>query len=120
MTLIGELLGVLTAVILALTAGLGWAIFAPSKEPVWRNSSHYWSITYIDEDGVLMRMSVRVIDVLFDRRRLKVWCYARGGERNLKLSKIIDACDLNNGSKIDLQRWLESYRSDATSSAVAA
>jgi hypothetical protein len=65
---------------------------------------------YIDENGVLQRSTVRVIALHPDMRRLTVWCDALGRESTLKISKIVEASDLNSGRKVNLHRWLATQR----------
>jgi hypothetical protein len=88
--------------------GLGRAFFKPAgPAPARRDPGpFYWKVMYIDEDGVLCRSTVRVIALNPDMRRLTVWSDALGRECTLKISKIVEASDLQSGRKVNLHRWM--------------
>ncbi|MGH6647157.1 hypothetical protein [Aquabacterium sp.] len=95
--------------------GLGRAFFKPgAPSPVPRDPGpFYWKVMYIDDNGVLQRSTVRVIALHPDMRRLTVWCDALGRESTLKISKIVEASDLQSGRKVNLHRWMATQRSQA-------
>jgi len=94
--------------------GLGRAFFNPGgQQPSSKRDPgpFYWKVMYIDEDGVLRRSTVRVIALNPDLRRLTVWSDALGRECTLKISKIVEANDLQSGRKVNLHRWMATQRS---------
>ncbi|MDI1270971.1 MAG: hypothetical protein PSV40_17955 [Polaromonas sp.] len=89
--------------------GLGRALFKPSAPAEPRSPDpgpFYWKVMFIDQNGVLQKSTVRVITLHSDLRRLTVWCDALGRECVLKISKIVEASDLQSGRKVNLHRWL--------------
>ena len=66
---------------------------------------------YMEERGVLKKSTVRVITLHTDLRRLTVWCDALGRECVLKISRIVEASDLQSGRKVNLHRWIVSQQS---------
>jgi hypothetical protein len=92
----------------AFMEGISRALFKPQGAAVPRGEQgpYYWSVMYIDENGVLRRSTMRVISVHPDMRRLTVWSDALGRECALKISKIVEASDLQSGRKVNLPRWL--------------
>ncbi|RZK99819.1 MAG: hypothetical protein EOP36_18020 [Rubrivivax sp.] len=95
--------------------GLGRAFFKPAvPEPPRRDPGpFYWKVMFIDDHGVLRRSTVRVIALHPDMRRLTVWCDALGRECTLKISKIVEANDLQSGRKVNLHRWMASQHAPA-------
>ena len=93
---------------LAFMDGLGRAFFKPTGPAPSRPDPgpFYWKVMYIDENGVLRRSTIRVITLHTDLRRLTVWCDALGRECVLKISKIVEASDLQSGRKVNLHRWM--------------
>lgn len=112
MRLINSNPGVTTGMF-AFMDGFGRALFKPhgadaaKREP----GPFYWKVLYIDENGVLQRSTVRVITLHPDMRRLTVWCDALGREHTVKISKIVEASDLQSGRKVNLHRWMAAQRS---------
>jgi len=94
--------------VFAFMESIGRALFKPQEAAASRREQgpFYWSVMYIDENGVLRRSTMRVISVLPDQRSLKVWSDALGRECLLKISKIVEASDLQSGRKVNLPRWL--------------
>lgn len=91
--------------------GLGRALSFKASTPVrYDLGPFYWKVMYIDEDGVLRRSNVRVIALHPDLRRLTVWSDALGRECILKISKIVEANDLQSGRKVNLHRWMATQR----------
>jgi hypothetical protein len=72
---------------------------------------YYWSIMFIDENGLLCRSNIRVIAVLPDMRRIKVWSDTLGRECVLKVSRIVEASDLQSGRRVNMTRWLAAQQS---------
>jgi hypothetical protein len=92
----------------AFMESLGRALFKPQDAATshHKQGPFYWSVMYIDENGVLRRSTVRVISVQPGTRFLKVWSDVLGREGLLKISKIVEASDLQSGRKVNLPRWL--------------
>ncbi|RZI86382.1 MAG: hypothetical protein EOP38_01720 [Rubrivivax sp.] len=98
----------------ALMDGIGRVLFKPGASvAAKREGPCYWSVMYIDEDGILRRSTIRVIALHADMRRLTVWSDAMGRECMLKISKIVEASDLHSGRKVNLNRWLASQQQNA-------
>jgi hypothetical protein len=80
----------------------GHESLAPDEE----HGAQYWSVMHVDENGLLQKSTVRVLDVQLDLRSLTVWCQADGHQRTLRLSKVVEAVDISSGRRIHLQHWL--------------
>ncbi|CAH0349434.1 hypothetical protein [Aquabacterium sp. CECT 9606] len=100
----------------ALMDGLGRALFKPSGPAPHQPDPgpFYWKVMYIDDNGMLQRSTMRVITLHTDLRRLTVWCDALGRECVLKISKIVEASDLQSGRKVNLHRWMASQKTQWT------
>ncbi len=91
---------------------LGRVLFRPSGPALAPRDPgpFYWDLMYLDENGALRRSTIRVIALHADSRRMTVWSDALGGECILKISKIVEASDLQTGRKVNLHRWIANHQ----------
>lgn len=108
MTLGAQAIGIVTVMLLAV--GALWALLtAPRGEGVRERepASHYWAVTYLEEDGTMVSTTVRLLTIEPQMRRIRAWCYASANERVLNTQKILQARDLNNGTEVDVLQFIQ-------------
>lgn len=90
-------------------AHIGRSMFHhPDENADRQQARRYWSVMHVDADGILQNTTVSVVAVHPGLRSVTVRREADEQEIILRVSKIVEAIDLQSGKRIDLSQWLAS------------
>jgi hypothetical protein len=93
--------------IMASAGSIVWQLLKPRGD----DSLARWSILYIDRDARMQRAAVRVLSV-HPMERCITTAGGHGRRRTFKVSKIVEARDLETGMPVNVPRWVEAFEAD--------
>lgn len=71
-----------------------------------------WNVLYLDGDARMQRTAIRIHSVSPMERRLVVWMEGSERKRLFRVSKIVEARDMNTGMPVDVEKWVGSFALD--------
>lgn len=74
-----------------------------------RDSLAAWSVLYLDQDARMQRMNVHVLSIHPFERRLLATCSKEGRPRVFRVSRIVEARDLETGTPVNVSQWVQSF-----------